>query len=297
VLTEEEYKKYIDEIQNDEVPKVLFSVLGKVHNYLESIANSMNEEHVLKHGMFKLFFKQYNTVLSLSKRTSYVYKPDCDYLDIKSINILIRSMHELYLTYQYLSTNGSFGDMDKEGEVKFKYLAYKYSGEVDSKRTFDLYKEQKYKPEDYQLRYDAAIKRKNEVWKEIKATNIYKLLSKEQKNKIKNGQWKIDSSKVLSWSDLLEYTPLSKKYGVVEYHQLSQYAHMTYGSLLLEASHNYDVDGLLYHLYILASLFSISVMDSHGEVIEKENFLAKRELSLVYEFWGLASNFCEAKAR
>jgi len=290
VLTEEEYKKHIDSIKNNEVPEVIFSVLSKVHKYLESIEDSMNEEKILKHGMFKLFFKQYNTVLFLSKGTKYVYKPDHNYLDIKSINILIRSIHELYLTHQYLSTNESFGDIDKNGETEFKHLAYKYSGEIDSKRTFNLYKDYKCKPDGYQQGYDAAIKRKNEIWKEITATTIYKKLPKKQKYKLKSGQWKIDLSKVLSWSDLLKYTPISRKYGIVEYHHLSQYAHMTYGSLVLEANHNYDIDGLLSHLYILASLFSISVVGSHGEVIDKEGFLTKRELSLVFEFLGMARN-------
>ena len=287
LLTEEEYKIHINDISNEEVPEVLFSVLSKVHGYLESISLLMNDQQVYKYSMFKVFYKQYNTVLALSKRSEYVFNPQASYMDIKSINILIRSMHEMYLLYTYLCSTGFFIGAGKCEELEFKSLAYQYSGENDNVRTFKLIKEIEHNGVFDESAEANAIERKSVIWSKILENDIYKSLPKKVKLELKKGNWKISSKGTLSWADLAKYSHLSKTYGVFEYHNMSLYAHSTFSSLQLEAGHDEDVDGLLCHCYILASVFSISVLGSFDKTIDRDGLISKRELALVYEFYGM----------
>ncbi len=287
VLTEAEYKKYINDISNEEVPEILFSVLSKVHGYLESIDPQMDEQQVCKYNMFKVFFKQYNTVLVLSKRSEYLYNSHVGYMDIKSINILIRSMHEMYLLYTYLCSTGFFIGASKSDELDFKFLAYQYSGENDNVRTFKLLRGIKHNAVIDENAEVNAIERKSLIWSNVTSSNIYQSLPKKVKLELKKGNWKISSKGTLSWADLAKFSHLSKRYGVFEYHGLSLYAHSTFSSLQLEAKHDENVDGLLCHCYILASVFSMSVLASFDNAIDKGDLVSKRELALVYEFYGM----------
>ncbi|MCF5850189.1 hypothetical protein [Aeromonas veronii] len=290
MLSEEEYKAHINSIENKEVPEIIFSVLCKVSQFLENRRKLFSESERIRQNLFNSFFKQYNTILALSQKTQYVFNPDISYLDIRSINILIRSAHEIYLVHHYLVSDGMFGSVNSVDERAFKYLIYKLSGELSQIRTLDLYKELKYKPDNTLDLYEAATTNKNEVLQKISSFEIYKNLPKELKKKIKSGEWRVNSERTLSWSDLAELTPMVAQYGKLEYHHLSQYTHMTYASQVLEANHNQDIDGLLCHLYILASLFSFSVISSYNMIITKDDILTKREQSLIIEFLGLASN-------
>ncbi len=75
----------------------------------------------------------------LSERTPYIHNNEITYLDIRSINIIIRSMHEMYLVYEYLNNLGLFGEnINKKDELDFKALIYEYSGAKDNLKTIDI---------------------------------------------------------------------------------------------------------------------------------------------------------------
>jgi hypothetical protein len=286
VVTEEEYKEYINSISNEEVPSVLFNVLSIVHKQFEQKKEKMDEVQQLSYSMFKLFFKQCNTILSLSKGSKYIYLPNSEYIDLKSIYSLTRTAHELYLNFNYLFYNRVFVDFDETEEQEFKLLSYKLSGEIENKKTVEILKKFD-EPHPLCEESMAGIKsRRSELLEKINNHPIYKVLPQPLKKAIKSGVWKVSIEKKLSWSDLLEYTPMSKRYGILEYHNMSKYAHTAYSSLQLEAAHDYDVDGLHCHLYILISLFSISALEISGKSID---YISKREQSLLLEFHGMAN--------
>lgn len=286
MVTEEEYKEYINSISNEEVPSVLFKVLSIVHEQFEQNKDKMNEVQQLNYSMFKLFFKQCNTILSLSKGSKYIYLPECVYIDLKSIYTLTRSAHELYLNYNYLFYNCVFVDFDEQKEQEFKLLSYKLSGEIENTKTVGIIRKM---DEQHPLCEESMVgiqSRRSELLDKINNHPIYQALPKLLKDAIKSGVWKVNIDKKLSWTDLLEYTPMSKRYGTFEYHNMSKYAHTAYSSLQLEASNDYDVDGLLCHLYILISLFSISALEISGKSID---YISKREQSLLLELHGMAN--------
>lgn len=286
MVNEEEYKEYINSISNEEVPEIIFNALSLIHRHLEENKEEMSEVKGLNYSIFKIFFKQYNTILSLSKSTRYIYLPKYNYIDIKSINILIRSAHELYLTYHHLFYSKVFPDFEGILEQEFKIINYKLSGEVANKKSALLIKDFNGSYHLYEKSIVGIESRKKNLLEKINKNDIYKSLPKNIKNLIKSGEWKINKEKKLSWTDLLENTPMSKKYGVFEYHSMSAYAHTTYSSLQLEAEHDHNIDGLLCHLYIVASLFCISALETNGENID---FVPKREQSLLLEFLGMAN--------
>ena len=249
----------------------------------------MNSREVLRYNIFKVFFKQYNTILSLSRSNEYLFMPQSSYIDIKSINILIRSMHEMYLVYTYLCSSKSFSNVEEQEEIEFKFLAYQYSGENDNVKNSELLKKIKH-DNVYQVEAEIkTIERRDMVWSKILKHKVYDSLSKGAKRNLKKGNWKLNDEGILSWADLVEYTPLNKAFGVFEYHNMSLYAHSTYSSIQLEANHDGDVDGLLCHCYILAVFFSISVLNSFNKNISVDCSISKRELALVYEFYNLGS--------
>lgn len=288
MITENEFIALSKDIPNEEIPALLSAVLLKVHRHLDQKASSFTESQVIRSNMFKLFFKQFNTVLVLSKKTNYLIDHRIEYLDIKTINITIRSMHELYLVHQYLVSDLVFEGSDDERD--FKYTMYKYAGEIDSKRTFSLMQDSKYKPATFEESQQSARHRATDLWNKIVNYPSYSKISPIVRKEIKKGNWRINATKTLSWSDLLDYSPISKKYAQLQYHHMSQYAHMSYGSMVLEANHNEEIDGLLCHLYILTTLFSISVLDSNNEKVDLSGFLTKRELVIVSELTNLAIN-------
>ncbi|MCS0590695.1 DUF5677 domain-containing protein [Massilia norwichensis] len=280
-LTIEEFTRYTNEIQNHEVPSIMFSMLSKVHGHLEKAMSKMSEIEVSHYGMFKVFFKQYNTILSITRGLNYLYSPEYSYIDIKSTYVLIRSCHELYLTFNYLVTHGVLTENDA-GEIEFKFKCYSLSGIFDNERTFELTKNFEGQKSIYLQEIAQVREKKRNLLSEIEASPIYATLSDESKRLIGNGRWRVGVNGELSWNDLLQFTPLAKKYGQLEYHLLSMYAHSSHNSLLLEAQHDYNIEGILFHLYILSALFMEAILRAHGLDF---GFFPKREEALITEFY------------
>ncbi len=287
-MTSEEHKALSKSISNEEAPEVLFGSLHKIHQYLESILPRMNGERLDKYNIFKVFYMQYNTVLSLAQKTDYVFMQHINYLDVKSIYVLTRALHELYLQYVYLSFSTVFEGCNPHDELKFKHLAYQYSGQNDFCRTISLAKRlDRHENYDEDIETE-TIEEKKKLWLEIKNNPVYDTLSREAKDHLKNGKWKISAESVLSWNDLADRSHLSKPYGTFIYHLLSLYAHSTFSSMKLQANHNQDINGLLCHCYVLASVFAVSALDSFDQKFNTTTILNDKEKALIIDFWNLA---------
>lgn len=256
----------------------MFGVLFKIHMRLEEIAGGMSTAEEWRYGLFKSYFKLYNTTLRLSEGTSYVFRPEVSYIDIKSINTQIRACHELYLLFQYITTN-TIGD-GKLDEKEFKYECYRLAGVLDSRRTYEKIKG----VAGYRELYDREIEHVRSEISEcrgiITKSAIYKLLSSEIKDAVRNGHWRVDAEKKLSWNDLLAYTAMPREYGTLEYHVLSMYAHTSHASLKLEAQHDYNMIGALSHLYKLTALMCCSTLNAFGFDFSP---LEKREVALIID--------------
>lgn len=284
-MSQEEYENLINSISNEEVAQVMYGVLFKIHMRLEEMVPQMSSADEWRYNLFKSFFKLYNTTLRLSEGTSYVFRSDISYIDIKAINTQIRACHELYLLFQFLIANTISEGVHEEKE--FKYQCYRLSGALDNKRTYEKIKS----IPGYQKVYDEQIghirSEISECRKYISGSPIYQLLSPAIKDAVRNGTWRIGREKKLSWNDLLQYTPMPREYGVFEYHLLSMYAHTSHTALILEAQHNYDMIGALSHLYKLTALVSLTTLNAFDLDFD---ILEKREVALIIDLRNMGNN-------
>ncbi|PJJ20073.1 hypothetical protein CLU90_3305 [Janthinobacterium sp. 67] len=289
-MNQEEFDGITKSIRNDEVAEIVFGALVKIHMKLEEVAGEMTAADEWKYGLFKIFFKNYNTILTLSKGTNYVFTPERKYIDVRSINVQIRTCHELYLLFQYITTNTiGNGDLD---EKDFKYECYRLSGVLDSKRTYERIKDFS----GYREIYDREIVNiKSEITecKEfIVKSPVYKLLNKDIKDAVKNGYWRVDAEKKLSWNDLLAYTKIPHEYGILQYHVLSLYAHTSHASLKLEAQHDYNMISALAYLYKLSAFICCSTLNAFEL---NSNFLERREVALIIELMEMGDDVMPSK--
>ena len=287
-MTQEEYEHLANSISNEEVAEVMFGTLMKIHMELEETVVAMTTAEEWKYGLFKSFFKLYNTILRLSQGTSYVFKPQISYIDIKSINTQIRTCHELYLLFQYITTN-TIGD-GMVDEKEFKYECYRLAGALDSKRTYEKIKHIAGYRELYEREIVHVQNEISECRRIIIKSPTYKSLSAEVKHAVCNGHWRVSAEKKLSWNDLLAYTAMSREYGVFEYHVLSMYAHTSHASLKLEAQHDYNMIGALSHLYKLTALMCCAVLSAFGLGFSP---LTKREVALIIDLRNMGNNLMQ----
>ncbi|WP_146176012.1 DUF5677 domain-containing protein [Pseudomonas putida] len=291
-MSQEEYENLINSISNDEVAEVMYGVLFKIHMKLEEMVPQMSLADQWRYGLFKSFFKLYNTTLRLSEGVSYVFRDEISYIDIKAINTQIRACHELYLLFQYLIVT-SISENDP-GEKEFKYQCYRLSGALDNKRTYERIKN----IPNYKQLYDEQIGHVraeiSECRKYITSSPIYQLLSPQVKDEVRNGTWRIDREKKLSWNDLLQYTPMPREYGVFEYHLLSMYAHTSHTALILEAQHDYNMIGALSHLYKLSALVSLTTLNAFGLDFD---ILEKREVALIIDLRNMGNNLMSGQGK
>ncbi|EMA8136138.1 TPA: hypothetical protein ACJCGJ_000974 [Klebsiella pneumoniae] len=289
-MTQEEYEKLTNSISNEEVAGVMFDSLLKIHMKLEGTVEKMTSPEEWKYGLFKSFFKLYNTTLRLSESSSYVFRPDVTYTDIKAINIQIRSCHELYLLFQYITTN-TISD-GKHDEIQFKYECYRLSGALDSKRTYEKIKMAPDYIDLYKKEIGPVLSEISESRKFIRNSPVYNLLKNEIKTSVCNGYWRISAEKKLSWNDLLEYTPMPREYGSFEYHVLSMYAHSSLTALKLEANHDYDMIGTLSHLYKLSALMCLTTLNAFNIDL---SILTDREIALIIDLRSMGNNTFSAQ--
>ncbi|WP_454838363.1 DUF5677 domain-containing protein [Pseudomonas mohnii] len=255
-MTEEEYIEIINSIKNEDVAGIMFEALLKLHDQLELRQHAMTEADRWIYCLFKAFFKMYNTIYHLSNEIPYFFRPHIKYIDIRSINTQIRSCHEIYLTYNYITATIIADGGIEERELK--YNAYRLAGALDNKRIYNRIKNF----DGYRERYDNEIIRIDSEIREcrqaISKNSVYKLLDENIKSAVQKGHWKVTKSTKLGWSDLLDGTPMPRTYGEFEYNILSLYTHSSHASLELEAQHDYDMICALAHLYKLTALMCMT---------------------------------------
>lgn len=283
-ITEEEIRSLADSISNEDVAEIMFDALEKVHRAIEEKVDTLSIDEEWTYGLFKSFFKTYNTIYHLSLGTSYVFRPHIKYIDIKTINTQIRSCHELYLTFQYI-TCSRIVDGSKE-ERDFKYTCYRLAGALDNKRTYEQIKDFSGYRELYEQQIGHVQEEIDVCRRKISKSRIYKLLSKNARDAVRKGYWKVSAEGRLSWNDLLACTSMPKTYGVFEYNNLSLYAHSSHASLQLEAQHDYNMIGALAHIYKLCAFMCYSTIAA----FELGSPLDKRTFALVIDLGRMGSS-------
>ncbi|EJL6932129.1 hypothetical protein ACEZLA_003648 [Vibrio cholerae] len=253
------YQELKEEIHNSECQRVFASILKKTAIYMHHHRGDFKEyEHILV-NLVSLFVKQYNTTLLLAEDISYKFDSDVTCLDIKSFYSISRTMHELYLNFEYLIS----GD---DSLKEFKSLCYRYSGCLDNKSTLESMSKFKSRPVplDFHERVKSSALEVSGYMSKISSHPEYSKLNSKQKQLIEAGKWKFDEKSSLKWNELLRFSLMDNAYGESMYHTMSQYSHMTYHSMVLDSAHNHEIDGMMCHIYVLAALLVRKLFYSFG---------------------------------
>lgn len=288
-LTPEVYKTLKSEIFNEEVPNLFHRMLFKQS---ATICRQQKKNTVLsaQTNLFNLFFRQYNTILVISRKVAHIEHPDAHYLDVTSVQVLIRCCHERFLALWYLTSLGILPNSSHAEEAEFKWLCFYHSGLVESIQNMKL----RSKLVDTSNLESIAISEKSkrdETFLKIKYHPIFAQLENDIKVKIeKYGAWRVVGQKLLSWSEFGRVSPLNSAMAQYEYHTMSMYTHPGYAGLIADIQHDGNIDGLLVYLYVLAASH-INMMD---EILPEssENFTT-RELACLTEFLEIAKSWLQ----
>ncbi|MYM90476.1 hypothetical protein GTP91_25300 [Rugamonas sp. FT82W] len=132
----------------------------------------------------------------------------------------------------------------------------------------------------YERQLAAALQERSTVFSDLSSHAIYASLSDPMREKVRNGEWRIEANKALGWNALAKYTTLPKHWAASQYYLLSIYAHAGYQSIRYESTHNQDVPGLLMHLYIVAAYF-IRLFDKRVATTDIQ--FSDREVAIIQE--------------
>ncbi len=291
-LSREIYDKIKSKIPNEEVPNLIHSMLFKqaAEIYRQTQEKSLSSPIIAQISLFNLFFRQYNTILVLSRKVAHIGRPDTRYLDITSVHVLIRCCHERFLALWYLASSRVFPNFPSEKEAEFKWLCYQHGGLMDSFKNME-HRSRLVDTSNLAGSINSDQKLYNEIIAKIKSNAIFEQLDNDAKTRIeKYGAWQVVDKRVLSLSALARISPLNSAIVQYEYHTMSLYAHPGYAGLIADKLHDGDVDGLLSYSYTLAS-FYIKIMD---EIFPEssENF-TNRELACQREFLEIGENWMQ----
>lgn len=257
---------------NTELADILESAINKFIPYLHYQWDLYNDDKKWTMKLLEIFHKQFNSIVTLSKQNT---------LDIKSTNVLIRSSHELFLCFSYLSDGSHFNEEDIESVISFKFLCYMHAGFKDEEKYYKV-------TPNLPPQLIEQVNRKKEILRnkirktfgEIKSHYLYSKCCPAVQSMIKKGKWRISPSKHLSWGDLSEHSLLLSDTAKAAYHILSSYAHSSYHSLELEANYNQDRLAILTHLFTITSLLLLKFI----EIEELEyDFYSDVELAIILD--------------
>jgi len=278
------FDKLKDEISNDEVPVLMASALTKIDHYIDTIGDEAPDFVINLCNLIRLFTMQFNTIRTLADDLSYVERPQRTYLDIKSINVLIRSAHESLLTFGYLSSWFVFGEDLRHDEVRFKYLCYSHGGKVDQEKNLSFRKHH-FQTELFKEQQTNAQAQKKAAFAELSKHPIYASLPSEMKARIREGEWRVGRDGTLSWNALSAYSELPKEWAMAEYHHLSIYAHAGHHATRYTSVGRPDVHGMLMHLYIIAAYFTALFQT---RITRDALQFSDREIVIIHEMIGMS---------
>lgn len=279
-LPQDRYDALKAEIKNHDVPKLIVSALVKQLGFVIPLEGGMDGALLQRVNIFKLFIKQYNTVLRLAQGVSYVTSPDISYLDVTSIFTLIRSCHERYLSFWFLSTPVDLWGGAPEQELHFRWLCFRHGGYVDELKTFGMTGRLQdiSQLEEYIRKVRLA---KSDILGEIRTHPIFSKLGAEAKAAIEyDGAWKIGRNGPLSWSELAKLSPLNSGLAQREYFTMCLYTHTGYRGIELDGGFRGSINDGLVYLYTVASMF---VFELDALIPGAGQELTDRELAIVRE--------------
>ena len=287
-LTPDSYEALRSQIHNKEVPNLFHSMLLKQSANISTQEAELDKRASTLIDLFNMFFRQYNTILVLSKKVSHVGYPDTHYLDTTSINTLIRSCHERFLALWYLSCHGLFNRTTSDKEKEFKWLCFYHGGLMDSIRNM-RYRSKLVDTSQVMQTHEFDKKAREATLTKIKSHPIFLRLEEKAKLEIEQlGAWRIVGKKSASWTELARKSPLNSAMAQYEYHTMSMYTHPSEAGLAADAMHDGNIDGLLAYLYALSALY-ITTID---EIFPfSTDTFTPRELACVTEILEIAKDW------
>lgn len=283
-------KSLTEHIANHEVKYYYDRVLQKISKEIRKKYNNGEYIYLGQEGMhisliiFEKFKIQFYSAVSLAYKCTQNPLNQYEYIDIASINAIIRSCYETFLTFQYIYMQPEvigenevdmlkFDKSEYLKRLKFKILLYKYEGYNQSYYGFSTIPEKKEKIKELRDKY------KNEIIK----SEIFNSLNSQEKEKVLQN-WRPSWNKIASRIELSEWNSKNM------YNIISQYSHNSYTTLISLDYHykhldEYDRDSMFVQLFEFTAILIndyIRLFHIDDTIFEKD------EINLLNEFFTLA---------
>jgi len=254
-----------NKIENHEIQYYYDSIFQKLTNRISGLHIHSDDSLYWANSMFQKFKIQFYSVMQLTYKMTRNPNDQFEYLDIASINSIIRSCFETFLIFEYIYAQAPSAD-----EKRLRLLLYKYHGYNDARRMIDKKSEQ-YKE------YSGVC---NDLKTSILKMSYFAALSKKERNELLFGSWKP------SWNQIIAGTKFSVLMGKDEYGKMSWHVHNTFAALnnvdyYYRHLDEYDFDAINLQLYMVASHFIQSVLLQFKITIDLFN---EDELGIMGEF-------------
>ncbi|CEP94805.1 Uncharacterised protein [[Clostridium] sordellii] len=283
-------KSSTEHIANDEVRYYYDRVFQKVSKEIRKKYNDGEYKYLGQEGMgisliiFDKFKIQFYSAMSLAYRCTQNPLNQYEYIDIASIETIIRACYETFLTFQYIYMQPEFigekkVDMLNSDEneyskrLKLKILLYQYEGYKQSYYGFSTVPEKK----------EVSKELRDKYKKQIMNDEIFnKLNSKEKESVLKN--WRPSWNKIASETELSEWNSKNM------YNIISQYCHNSYTMLLLLNHHythldEFDRDSMFVQLFE----FTAILINNYIRLFHIDHAIFEQdEINLLSEFYTLA---------
>jgi hypothetical protein len=292
------------EIQKNKFQSLLFILNSIQYNrYLikdEFISERLQNSNLL---LQKIMLNGYsmNMLISGIQIPNIEYKNFVKLRDPSTLNIILRSLLESYLTFHYFN----FADTQIENDIRHKIWAY-----------YGLYNRSKINIDTPSLQERSHVVKEHDAHEmsilldEITGSELYKQLSNEKQkllNKDLKKNWKIkfcgQSYKSLSYQDLFDNIGLRIKYYKSQYNYLSWSAHTT-SILIYQLRNMYDAewDKTEIHTVLLkaCSMIALSTIDlilNDKDYLSSYNLLNQEHKDLInfYSYYYRGNEYTQDK--
>lgn len=285
-----ENKSLTEHIPNREVKYYYDRFIQKISKEIKKKYNNAQYIYLGKDGMyisliiFEKFKIQFYSAISLAYKCTQNPLNEYEYIDIASIETIIRSCYETFLTFQYIYMQPEVIGENEVGMLKcdeneyqkrleFKILLYKYEGYNQSYYGFSTISEKK----------EQSKKMRDEYKKQIVESEIFKNLTSQEKEKLLQN-WRP------SWNKIASKTALSEWNSKNMYNIVSQYSHNSYTTLMTLNHYytnldKYDRDAMFVQLFE----FTAILMNDYIRLFHIDHTIfEKDEINLLNEFYTLA---------
>ncbi|MBB3111989.1 hypothetical protein FHS18_004057 [Paenibacillus phyllosphaerae] len=254
-----------DKIENHEIQYYYDSIFQKLTNRINGFHFHNDDSLYWANAMFQKFKIQFYSVMQLTYKMTRNPNNQYEYLDIASINSIIRSCFETFLIFEYIYTQPSSAH-----EKKLRLLLYQYHGYKDARRMIDKKSEQ--------------YKEYSEVCNDLKTSilnmSCFSTLPEKKRSDLLFDSWKP------SWNQIVAGTKFSTLMGKDEYGKMSWHVHNTFAALnnvdyYYRHLDEYDFDAINLQLYMVASHFIQSMLLQFEITID---LFSEDELGIISEF-------------